>query len=364
MQHDAEADIIERLLAAAPPGPRSVAADHYRSRERLIAEQDGYFRGVPLPAAHLADVAAPGDYITCDALGASMLVLRDRDGVLRAFANVCRHRDAPLAPRRSGRGVKALVCAYHGWTYGLGGELLHIPGKLPIHDRASLGLIPLPMACAHGMVWVAPRRAPDAPIAPIDVAGHLGLAAAELDALDLAGHRHQGRFMAIVDAHWILVLDAILAQLIAGRAWCMDALGPHLSVTVARTELAAVTSQPRADWRLRACAMPLHVIAPATLIAVHADAVSLITVYPEDAARTCYTHRMLTSRPLASDHGIVRMDELLRGAAADAERVQAEVAAGAVEVPDLSGLAHALHDRLRRDRVPVSGAEPAKENEP
>ncbi len=47
------------------------------------------------------------------------MVTRAEDGVVRAFSNVCRHRAGPVARGAGHR--KALMCGYHGWTYGLDG---------------------------------------------------------------------------------------------------------------------------------------------------------------------------------------------------------------------------------------------------
>jgi choline monooxygenase len=65
----------------------------------------------------------PGDYLATDIAGWNLVVLVDDDGELVAHHNVCRHRAGPLVPSGTGR-VNSLVCRYHGWAYGLDGELL------------------------------------------------------------------------------------------------------------------------------------------------------------------------------------------------------------------------------------------------
>ena len=60
-----------------------------------------------------------GDYVTQDLAGQPIMVIRDRDGVLRAQSNVCLHRMSTLL---QGRGnTRAIVCPYHAWTYNLDG---------------------------------------------------------------------------------------------------------------------------------------------------------------------------------------------------------------------------------------------------
>src|SRR5205807_7988772 len=58
--------------------------------------------------------------------GEPILVVRDEQGVLRAFYNVCRHRAGRVAPEAAGRATR-LRCRYHGWTYDLTGRLRGTP---------------------------------------------------------------------------------------------------------------------------------------------------------------------------------------------------------------------------------------------
>src|SRR5207253_11291032 len=70
-------------------------------------------------------VAGPGDYLTFELAGEPLLVARGQDGELRGFYNVCRHRAGPPATGCGSR--KVFRCGYHGWTYGLDGQLIHAP---------------------------------------------------------------------------------------------------------------------------------------------------------------------------------------------------------------------------------------------
>jgi choline monooxygenase len=89
-----------------------------------------------------ACVAEPGSYFPCDVVGEPMVVARGKDGVLRAFSNVCRHR-AALVVDRAGHG-SSLRCPYHAWTYGLDGKLLGAPEFEGVEewDRESVCLAP------------------------------------------------------------------------------------------------------------------------------------------------------------------------------------------------------------------------------
>ena len=86
----------------------------------------------------------PGTYMTGSAGSQPVLLLRDDEGVLRAFRNVCRHRGSRLLSG-SGECGKAIRCRYHGWTYRLNGELIGVPEArtIPDLDKSTLGLFPL-----------------------------------------------------------------------------------------------------------------------------------------------------------------------------------------------------------------------------
>src|ERR1700722_15132607 len=133
VRRDTDLSLIDRLLAVWESGSTTLAADEsridvdaYRSPARFDAERLALFRDLPIVVAHSSELAAPGDFVTHDALGVPLVVPRGGAGILRAFLEVCRHRGARLADAPCGN-KKAFVCGYHGWTYGLDGGLIHIP---------------------------------------------------------------------------------------------------------------------------------------------------------------------------------------------------------------------------------------------
>ena len=77
---------------------------------------------------HESDVAGAGDWRTLELLGESILVIRGGDSIVRAFANVCRHRGSRLVDGQSGC-AKRLTCPYHAWTYATDGRLVGVPMK-------------------------------------------------------------------------------------------------------------------------------------------------------------------------------------------------------------------------------------------
>jgi choline monooxygenase len=100
-------------------------------------------------------VAGPGCYFTADLAGEPILVVRDEEGVLRAFFNVCRHRAARVAPDAAGHATR-LRCRYHGWTYDLAGRLRGTPEFDGVADfcREDNGLAPVAVVTWGPFVWV------------------------------------------------------------------------------------------------------------------------------------------------------------------------------------------------------------------
>lgn len=104
---------------------------------------------------HVNSIPTAGDYETFDLGSESVLVLRDRDGTIRGFHNVCRHRGARLLDG-AGSCPATITCPYHGWTYRHDGGLIGMPLResFPGVDRAGLGLRPVHVDTAFGFVFV------------------------------------------------------------------------------------------------------------------------------------------------------------------------------------------------------------------
>ena len=96
-------------------------AHYYTSPDVYRQEKAGLFARTWQYAGHVSEIEKPGDYFTFELAGQNLFCIRDRDGEIRVFHNVCQHRAHELV-RDSGN-AKLLVCPYHAWTYELTGEL-------------------------------------------------------------------------------------------------------------------------------------------------------------------------------------------------------------------------------------------------
>ena len=125
------------------------------------ANKPNLFRKHPLFMGFSRDWAEPGSYSTDDHSGVPILISRGRDGVLRAFLNVCRHRGAKVA---DGCGkARVFSCPYHAWTYDLAGQVMGIPDEraFPNVRQNRESLKQLPLCEKHGLVWVLATPAED-----------------------------------------------------------------------------------------------------------------------------------------------------------------------------------------------------------
>ena len=103
-----------------------------------------------------SQLAQPGDQRAESAGDGSVLLTRDDDGTLHAFANTCRHRGHELMPCGASEQRNSIICPYHSWTYNLSGGLRFAQGfkGLPGFDSSAWGLAELPVAEWHGLIFV------------------------------------------------------------------------------------------------------------------------------------------------------------------------------------------------------------------
>jgi phenylpropionate dioxygenase-like ring-hydroxylating dioxygenase large terminal subunit len=115
----------------------SLPAWIYENAEFLALEKEHIFAGSWQIVCHGCDLPETGDYQTLDLLGEQIFVIRQADGRIRGFHNVCRHRAARLLDGVSGHCPGRIVCPYHAWAYERSGELAWVPFREEYEDLDS-----------------------------------------------------------------------------------------------------------------------------------------------------------------------------------------------------------------------------------
>lgn len=296
--------LLEQIDGARPASARTgeVPLDEYVSPDRFRAERQRVFRRTPVVVAVEAELAAAGASVASDVGGVPIVVVRGADGELRAFRNACRHRGAELVPSGAACTRKALVCPYHGWTYDLTGRRLRVTHQESFEgaDAGRDALAPVHVAATGGFVLAS--------LEPFDVRAFLGDLGDELGRWGLAGHTLFRRAVREVRANWKLVIDAFLEAyhirhlhrdtvypfFLDGQA-AAERVGPHVrSITARRTAVEERESLlSSTDEAARRFVTPSYLVFPNTIVVVHPDYVSVVTLSPLAADRTRFTHAML-----------------------------------------------------------------------
>ena len=146
---------------SAPALRATLGGNYYTSADVFTTEQEHIFENMWFCAVRSSDLALAGKFKKVQIGRESVLLVRGRDGLLRAFLNVCRHRGAQLCTEAEGEVKRSLRCPYHSWTYGLDGKLMAAPNigiltddaGAPI-DRSRFGLVPVALTEWLGYAWV------------------------------------------------------------------------------------------------------------------------------------------------------------------------------------------------------------------
>jgi phenylpropionate dioxygenase-like ring-hydroxylating dioxygenase large terminal subunit len=182
MRRESAVQVVRRLIEHVEKDGTDYAPElmrmpvgRYFDEDVAAAERERVFTRMPFIAAHSSELVEPGDFVTKEHIGVPMLLVRQDDGTVRAFTNVCRHRGARLELEAHGN-RKRFSCRYHRWCYRRDGGLQSLPFPEGFEElnRDAHGLVALPTDERHGFVWVllTPGEA-------MDMGGYLG---ADLDA--------------------------------------------------------------------------------------------------------------------------------------------------------------------------------------
>ncbi len=185
------------------PGSLTMPGEFYTSPEILAEEKDRILARSWNCVGRVSRLAEPGDYFLRTLADESIIVLRDRQGVLRAFFNVCRHRGTRICREESGRFPETLQCPYHAWTYATDGRLVGAPHMQDVEgfDKASYPLHAASIVEWEGFLFVNLAEQPE-PFAAAWQSMHGRLARFGLSRLRVGHH-----VIYDVRANWKLVFQ-------------------------------------------------------------------------------------------------------------------------------------------------------------
>jgi phenylpropionate dioxygenase-like ring-hydroxylating dioxygenase large terminal subunit len=271
--------------------------ENYRSMERFAAETERVLRRsftAFCPSTALPEV---GSFIARDAAGRPIVAVRGKDGVVRAFQNVCRHRGMRFAAD-SGC-ANAFVCPYHGWTYELNGSLRHIPHAegFPGLDKEQHGLAPLRAVERHGLVFVS-----QASTAVEDTLAGLPEVIADDQKLYATSARE-------TQANWKIVLEGFLEGYHIRATHpetffpygfdnlnVIEHTGPHSRVTFPFRRIQKLAAVPANERRVTGFVTFVYHIFPNALVTVLSNHTNLLVLEPLGVDRTNVVAYSVTNR--------------------------------------------------------------------
>lgn len=182
-----------------------VSTEAYTSQSRLKAERH-VLRKSWLNIARVEELSKAGDWLTFDLAFAntSVLLVRGKDGAIRAFHNMCTHRGTKLAWRESGHGMQ-FVCPYHAWTFDTEGKLRGLPAAqcFPHVDREASGLTPITMEIWAGFIFINLDPTPE-----IGLHEWLGPITGMLDGAPFGEYPLACRLTGTMKANWKLYVES------------------------------------------------------------------------------------------------------------------------------------------------------------
>ena len=198
MATDLMPDLAQQLQRGRP-----LPSEWYTDPALYELEQRRVFGRSWQYAGHLGKVREPGDYFTCQAGRVPIVVVRGKDGELRAFLNICPHRAHPVA---SGEGNRSsLQCRYHAWTFKLDGVLSGAPRseREPDFDKSAHCLTQAQVGCLGELVFVNPD--PTAPSLEQTLDAFPGLVGGA--GVDVAAGTYRGTRFFDVEANWKIIVE-------------------------------------------------------------------------------------------------------------------------------------------------------------
>ena len=262
MDRDQLIDLTRRAVKLArdkttdlTPSECTVAADTYTSAERLAADT-AMLMASPQLVGYASELPRPGTYCTKTVMGRSILLTRNADDTVRAFDNVCLHRQSRIADDCGA--ARRLACPYHSWTYDLDGNLVGVPGKegFPETRSGPAKLTELPAAECAGFLWISLDRN-----ATLDIPAFLGPLADELESWGIGRWAPLGEKVLDCPINWKLAIDTFaenyhfatvhkntFATIARSNCTVFDSFGPHHRLVFPLNGILDLENIPEEQW--------------------------------------------------------------------------------------------------------------------
>lgn len=318
MDHDQLIDLTRRALKLArdkttdlAPRQHTVDAREYTSLDRHHRDR-AMLMSSPQLVGYVSELPGTGAYCTKTVMGRSLLLTRTSDGSVRAFDNVCLHRQSQVA---TGCGTaNRFSCPYHAWTYDNTGRLVGVPGREGFPEVALKidGLKELPAADFAGFLWVALDSG-----ATLDVAAHLGPLADELDSWGIGRWSPLGEKVLDSPINWKLAVDTFaenyhfatvhrqtFATIARSNCTVFDSYGPHHRLIFPLNAILELDNVPEEQWDPFHNMVVIYALFPNIVLSVTIANGELFRVYPGDQpGRSITVHQ--NSTPLdVSDESV------------------------------------------------------------
>ncbi|WP_375482700.1 aromatic ring-hydroxylating dioxygenase subunit alpha [uncultured Mycobacterium sp.] len=316
MDRDQLIDLTRRALKLArdkttdlAPAEHTVDARDYTSVERHERER-AMLMSSPQLVGYVSELPEPGSYCTKTVMGRSILLTRTSGGMVKAFNNVCLHRQSQVV---SGCGAaKRFSCPYHAWTYDNTGRLVAVPGRegFPQIAVKSDGLTELPATEFAGFLWIALD-----PGATLDVAAHLGSLADELDSWGIGRWSPLGEKVLDSPINWKLAVDTFsenyhfatvhretFAKIARSNCTVFDAYGPHHRLIFPLNSILEIETVPEDQWDPFHNMVVIYALFPNIVLSVTIANGELFRIYPgSEPGRSITVHQNSTPMDLSDE---------------------------------------------------------------
>lgn len=316
MDRDQLIDLTRRALKLAKdkttdlmPSECTVAADTYTSVERHTRDT-AMVAASPQLVGYASELPGPGTYCTKTVMNRSILLTRTADGTVRAFDNVCLHRQSRVA---EGCGAaRRLACPYHSWTYDLAGNLVGVPGKegFPESRTDTAKLTELPAAECAGFLWISLDRT-----ATLDIPSFLGPLADELESWGIGRWSPLGEKILDVPINWKLAIDTFaenyhfatvhkttFATIARSNCTVFDSFGRHHRLVFPLNGILDLDAVPEEHWHPLQNMVVIYALFPNIVLSCTIANGELFRVYPADEpGRSVTVHQNSTPLDLSDE---------------------------------------------------------------